>query len=415
MKKNKVEQRESTMSILNKIIIIPVICVYLSFYSGCTTQEGIIASEALTGSVEVIEKNNLDAEIFIDFKKTDQTTTDGIIKNLPIGEHRIQIHLDKYKSIPEYIVIDVKENSFEKINFELKPTAYGELYITTSPNNVFVMIDSMEIGPAPLNLNGISTGAHTISFYGGNYTAADTVLFIKQSQKTTLHKTLTLKQSVIVEHFANTSCLGCPEVSALIIKTIEDNHSPYFFDIEYHPSVPSPEDIMYKTNSAHNDIIFSFYNPLYVPFIYVDGIAIPKIELNEIKDDLIALLDERMQREPEYALSIQKGFSDSGEVIVYAAKKDISGLYLKVHCIQGKLIFDNPQGSNGETEFLNIYCGSAPNPDGIKISLSKGDRKRIPVYFNSRLYPNKTLYMIAYLQDITTKEIKQSTKVLWKL
>ena len=403
------------MSYINKITIVTAVCFYLIFISSCTTQEGIIVSEDLTGSINVIEKNYLDAEIFINYKNTGKTTTNGIIKDLPIGEQRIHIHLDRYNCIPEYVIIDIKENSFVTVNFELKPATYGELYVTTSPINALVMVDSIEFGYTPLNLNGINTGEHTVSFYGGNYTAVDTILLIEKSQKATLHKTLSLKQSVIVEHFSNTSCLGCPEVSSLILKSIEDRDNPQFFDIEYHPSVPSPEDIMYKVNSAHNDIIFSFYNPEYVPFVYVDGIAISKIELNEIKTDLIKFLDERIKREPEYALSIQKGFSDSGEVYVHAVKKDIFGLYLKVHSIQSEIKFDNPQGSNGEKEFFNIYSGSAPDPDGIKITLSQGESKKIPVYFNSRFYPNKTLYMIAYLQDKTTKEIKQSTKLLWKL
>ncbi|MGD9202870.1 MAG: PEGA domain-containing protein [Chitinispirillia bacterium] len=399
---------------LNKFIIITAIGLYLILISSCTTQEGIIASQELTGSIHVIEKNDLDADIFINHKNTGQTTANGIIKNLPIGEYRIQIHLDNYKSIPEYYIIDIIDNSFEKINFELKPTDYGELYVTTSPNSALVMVDSMEFGYTPLNLNGIITGEHSISFYAGNYTAADTILHIKKSQKTTLHRTLSLKQSVIVEHFSNTSCLGCSEISALIVKTIEDKDNPQFFDIEYHPSVPSPDDIMYKANSFQNDIIFNFYSPPYLPFIFVDGISIDKFEPNEIKSQLDTLLDERIRREPEYSLSIQKGFSDSGEVYVHAVKKDISGLYLKVHCIQSKIEFDNAQGINGEKEFFNIFCGSVPDPNGIKIILSQGESKKMPIYFNSGSYTNITLYMIAYLQDIKTKEIKQSTKVLWK-
>lgn len=387
-------------------------CSILTF--NCTTQDGIIASEALTGSIQVVEKNNLNAAIFIDFKNTKQTTTNGIIKKVPIGKHRVHIYLDKYRTVPEFFTVDINENSSEKIYFELKPTDYGELHVTTSPENVLVKVDSIEFGYAPLHLEGLSTGEHVISFYGGNYTAEDTILDIKKSRVSTLHKSLTLNQSVVIEHFANTSCPGCPEVTSLILKTFEEKDNPHIYDLEYHTAVPVPDDIFYKSNPIHNDMIFTFYNPRYIPYVYVDGIVIPKLDPAEIKSELEVLLDKRMAREPEYALSIQKEFSDSGTVSVYAVRNDINSLYLKVHYIQDKVEFENPQGLNGEKEFFNIFTSSVPNPDGVKIELSKGERSKIPIYFNSSFYPNITIYVIAYLQDINTKEIKQSIKVLWK-
>lgn len=399
------------MHIKTKYYFYSIFTLFLS----CSTQYGILDSiEEQTGTIQIIEQNNRNAIVFLDYQRIDPDKIfDGLIKNIPQGKHIIHLYKEQYRAVPESIIVFVQEDDISIANFELKQTAYGRLSINTAPEGALISLNNYAFGYSPIDLKGIPVGSYVVSFDRGTFTADDITVSVSQSKETNISQNLINSKQVFIEDFSNTSCTGCPAVVEIIHSVIDSFDISIINNIEYHPGSPSPEDIFYKANQKDNDIIYNFYSPPYLPYSFVDGIAITKTSLSTIKTELIRLINQQLTIAPMHSLFIKKGLSDSAIVLIEAIHADIKNTVLKVHLIDDHVSFSEGQGSNGEKEFSHIYRKSYFDPDGIKITLAKGKNTEIPVYFNSGLYVDKKLYAIAYLQN-NTKEILQSTIVIWQ-
>ena len=216
---------------------------------------------------------------------------------------------------------------------------------------------------------------------------------------------------VLAEEFTNASCGPCASQNPAFDALLSQN-TDKITSIKYHMSWPGP-DPMYTQNMVDNNARRAVYGISGVPHVHMDGSwwngAPASVTQNRI--------DQAYAIPSPFEMQVHYELNDNDQVInvttLVNVTGDVSGsnLRLFVVVIEKHIHFNSPPGYNGEKDFYNVMKKILPDKNGLKLkpSYTAGE------YFISsdswqlaNVYNNDELSVVAFIQDMDTKEVFQA-------
>lgn len=132
----------------------------------------------VVGSIEVLA-NVEGARVFLDDKEVG-VTPDVVVEDLPAGTYTIQVRRAGYTTYTAPIT--VKPNVRIKMHVPMVASS-ARVQISASPDSVSVFLDNEKVGVAPLTLDAVSAGRHSLRFEKPGFATAYRVFQVDVGQK----------------------------------------------------------------------------------------------------------------------------------------------------------------------------------------------------------------------------------------
>lgn len=237
-----------------------------------------------------------------------------------------------------------------------------------------------------------------------------TLLLLSFFSGTSIYGQFTRK--VLFEEATNASCAPCAQNNP-ILKAFLDANANVIVAIKYHSSWPGV-DPMYSHNPTQNtERIVNYYSINAVPWLNVDGII----------QDVWPFTQQNFQNALNTRLAIQSplqitvidqriaGDSIRATININIPSNLPSGDYkLRVMAIEGRIQYQSPPGTNGETVFEHVFRRAFPNTTGTTISTTAGNYQYIFTYKRDPVWVDTSLYTIAFIQNDVNKEVLNCAK-----
>lgn len=385
----------------------------LVFFWSCTTRDGnIVRFSPEFGSIFVTSTNAFGARIFLDYQDTGATTP-AQLQNISIGRHTIHLFLSQHQPTPDSFVVEVKPGKQTTVSFELNKVASGDLEIISHPDSATIRINKLNFGMTPETVLGLVPGGYTVEIRKGSYQTEVQQVAVSTNQLQRVEKTLSVRRLVLLEHFSNTSCLPCPIADAIIEKVLAEKGVQTVASLGYHASYPSNNDPMYLAAREDVDARLTFYSFPPMPRLIVNGIEISFFNFDQLEIDLRNLIQSQSQLAPDGVVMQILDFQNDGDNISgrvrMEALADLSASNkLHIGLIERNVEFDQPPGSNGQQQFIDVFRGFSTPPDGERLALSRGQKRTVPFNFKRQPDWGTDLEAVAFIQEEGTHKILQS-------
>ncbi len=219
-----------------------------------------------------------------------------------------------------------------------------------------------------------------------------------------------VRKITLLEVFTNSGCGNCANSNA-VLSEFYSNFYGGVISVRYHPKFPDPRDPMYSGHSAEIDNRVNYYNILYTPQILFDGEVYGAAE--NVRDLWENMLQRNSRTSPIW-IDVTSSISiDSAKInvkIIGYGNLTERDLKLRLAIIERNVHFDTPPGTNGETDFPDVFRRMLPDTNGTPIaSIYPGDTLyysfSIPIEDN---WEWRNLAAVAWVQSDATKEIFQA-------
>jgi hypothetical protein len=388
------------------------IFVFLIILTDCTSQDGVLQSSGPEfGSLAIIS-NTDSAHIFIDQNPTGrftQSVAPVIFDSLTTGAHTVQLQQECYKADDNNVTVLIEANkkSTIQLNMQLLESA-ANLYINTTPDSAVVVFDGLVYGRSPVSLNCLPTGQHTLQLLKSNYTVEEINLNLKGGKSDTLSTELSLKRTVLMEHFSSSSCVPCVPADVIIEKLLIDAGPLNVVSINYHTEIPFPGDPMYLTAKQANDARIAYYKIFSNPIAFLDGL-ISESGTSDLKSRLTTGMAARAQVTPAATIEVLNYKNGpllvAGELEIIALQGLTANLFIAL--VENTIEYDLPPGHNGQKHFFDVFREFYPSPTG-DFTMVSGEKTNVPFNFNVNDQWNYSqLKVVAFLQT-SEKEILQA-------
>jgi Outer membrane protein Omp28 len=219
---------------------------------------------------------------------------------------------------------------------------------------------------------------------------------------------------VLLEDFANVSCVPCVTSDQIIESLLNDTYGPQKIAVVKFPTnFPSPNDPFYLANSSLCNARMSYYNIIFAPTLVVDGTLRPSAtDSNKVKEKI----DERLTNVAPFIINVSKSFQDSSLIVnINVQAVNISGitmsdLVLYTIVTENDIEFNEAPGANGEKVFYNVLRKSLPTDGGYSFTDILAQQP-ITEHWEADLLSNwnpDNIHIIAFIQNIQTKEVLQA-------
>lgn len=219
------------------------------------------------------------------------------------------------------------------------------------------------------------------------------------------------KRYVLVEHFTNTRCGICASRNPALFSLIEANEDDVHH-IAYHPSFPYSSCVFYQHNTEENQDRAVLYSVPGTPQAYLWGTRVSNgsglLPGNTLPNALnqtspIAILvDEQLD-----------GFGREATITIQSVGTVPTGgdYRLFVAVVERRVNYSAP---NGEDEHFNVFRDMLPSSTGEAIVFADqgSEITRSFSYTFSSEWDVNQIYVIAYIQDMNTKEVLNSGSTL---
>jgi len=291
----------------------------------------------------------------------------------------------------------------------------GKIVVTANVDSAKIILDDIFTGKFTPDTISVSTGEHLINVTKEDYSSTQKNITVIKNNILMLHfvmEMVQLSKTVLIEDFANVSCIPCVQSNKILEKLIS-SYNNNVVKIKYATNFPSPNDPFYLANSNASDTRISDYNIFFTPTILVDGIEKPiATDSIEIKTALNSRLNETVKFKINAVDSISSG---NISITVDLKSFDISGLnseqlFLYSVVTEKHIQFSTPPGSNGETEFFDVMREILPNSNGLQLN-NITSNMTYNYKFNTTTKPAwnlNELNVVVFIQNKNTKEIYQT-------
>ncbi len=180
--------------------------------------------------------------------------------------------------------------------------------------------------------------------------------------------------------------------------------------IKYHPNFGA--DPMYLANPTQNTERVNYCGINAYPTVNADGIIFDccwpftapcftstmNTRLAVSTPMLITVIDQRIA-----------GDSNRATVIVNLSANLPAGTYkLRVMAIEGRVHYNSPPGSNGETDFYQVFRWAYPNTMGVDAPTTAGTHTYTYTYKILSNWVDTSIYTVAFVQNDVNKEVINS-------
>jgi PKD repeat protein len=212
---------------------------------------------------------------------------------------------------------------------------------------------------------------------------------------------------VLVEHFTQASCGPCASQNPTLQATLNAN-STEAISLKHQVSWPGV-DPMYNHYPAGPDDRRTYYGITGVPNTTLDGTSGPGAPNTVVT---AATIGARYGVSSPFTINVS--FTNSGGVLNASADlqctQAISGnLVAHIVVIEKHVAFATAPGSNGETDFYNVVKQYLPGTSGSAMAgtWTVGQTQTVNESWTN-VYDESELAVVAFIQDVTTKEVHQA-------
>ena len=226
------------------------------------------------------------------------------------------------------------------------------------------------------------------------------------------------ERMVLVEHFTQASCGPCASYNPGFQATL-DNHD-FIAPIRYQTSWPGV-DPMNSANPSEVATRVSLYNIQGVPNPVLQGDPSANISngtLNAAHNspspfqiNLTAELSNILGSSPEDYPQLNADTQIDVQMEIIAGDAVSGNLRAFIVVTEEEVVYASPPGSNGEKDFQNVMRKMLPNANGTTLdNFANGDAITINESWTVASYVRELseLAVVAFVQDITTKEVFQA-------
>lgn len=212
----------------------------------------------------------------------------------------------------------------------------------------------------------------------------------------------------LFEHFTQASCGPCAAQNPAFQSGIMVPYAGQVNHIAYHTSWPGT-DPMYTFNASENGAMTSYYGVSGVPNMIMDGVnqGSPTAITTDMVDNAKAISSPVKLRVTDTDLG---GGNHSVDVDVITTGNITGTNRLFVAVVEAEIIYGTPPGSNGETEFPNVFrdmltstTGDAYSPAACGSATSFNY-----TYTEDPAYDMNEIYVVAWIANASTKAVLNS-------
>jgi hypothetical protein len=180
---------------------------------------------------------------------------------------------------------------------------------------------------------------------------------------------------VLVERFTSSTCPPCASNNPIMDAFLASQDPERITGLSYHMSWPAPgNDPMYLHNPADNDARRNYYGVNSIPQARMDGTITINPAYNQ--GTLQSYFDSRKDiLSPLTIIVRDTTIGDSVKVFVKIyceAPIANPNVYLYLAVLEKHIHYNNPPGTNGETDFYDVMRKMLPNGNGQQILMTPG-------------------------------------------
>ena len=253
------------------------------------------------------------------------------------------------------------------------PSGMGSLFVTSTPDSASIQIDEVCTGSVtPATLNNISVGSHTVRVSKTGYIAdpESAQVEIIEGQTSSVEFTLSLLQSrpVILESFTNVCCTPCADANPMMYELMNRLGHDRAVLLEFHTQFPSPLDPFYLEQKTLMDSRIGLYGVSQAPWVVIEGTE----GLQPSSEGALQQVIDDVNIGTEVDLRVTGEASGTSVTCTLSVESLTSGgtYILHVFVTDSFIEFEDPPGTNGETEFRHVVRGVLPSADGETVVLS---------------------------------------------
>ncbi len=362
-----------------------------------------------------ITANVSDAEIWLDNSNTGQIAPDTV--ETTVGTHTFTLKKTDYLDASQ--IVEIIADSLISLNIPLTEISEtGRIFISSNAVGSQIFIDQINSGKVTPDTVLASPGVHVIELQRAFYNSSTQQ--VEVFKDSLIYLDINLQEIppsnvVLIEDFANVSCVPCVTSNKIIesLSNVTYGHSK-LVAIKYPTNFPSPNDPFYLANTTDCNARISYYNVFFAPTTVVDGIERP-ISTDSLS--VMAAVDMRLTKPLQFRMDVSSSVVGSQYLITVTVKVlngagiDFSNTVLQTVVTETDIEFATPPGSNGETKFYDVMRTMLPSNLGQSLS---GISQTEEVVFQRQTTINSNwvvnnLHVIAFIQNISTKEIYQTT------
>ena len=356
------------------------------------------------------------AAIFIDGQNTGQITP-YTFTDLAVSRYEVTVELAGHVTTPTSQTVQLQPLDDVTVDFALILTG---LTVDSDPQGAAIYLDGADTGlVTPATVTGLAAGTADLSLVHPLYHfyPETTQVVIVDGEVTNIGVdafTARAKRTVMLEGFSNVDCNGCPELAVMVGALMSEAAYPVdrVLYIKFSRNFPNFLDPHYRYNTVENNDRNTYYGGLTaIPTLFVDG-ALSGImgsppELADLRD----LVDTELAVDPGFLIDVTADFTYTdvtGTVSLTAAEDlDLSGHTLYIALVQELVTYDEPPGSQGETEFHWVF---RDRQDALPTlgALTGGTPADYSIALTRDDWDLETLAVVAFVQNDNTKSIVQA-------
>lgn len=292
---------------------------------------------------------------------------------------------------------------------------YGNVKVVSNVSGAQIFLDGNNTGKVTPDTIRTTIGDHIIELSKDDYDR--TTLNVNVLKNTEIEVTANLfavGKIVLIEDFANVSCVPCVTSNKIIEHLINDNFgTSKLVAIKYPTNFPSPVDPFFLANGPDCNVRMGYYNILFAPTTIVDGNLRPiSTDSNDVKSKIYT----ELSKIPQFIISVSDSIVGSNYTVnISVDVKDVTNLdfsNIVLHSVvtETNIEFATPPGSNGETKFYDVMRKMLPSNQGESLA----SINQVGVYnFQRQLTLNSAwiqsnINTVVFIQNTSTKEIYQA-------
>lgn len=292
---------------------------------------------------------------------------------------------------------------------------YGNVKVVSNVSGAQIFLDGNNTGKVTPDTIRTTIGDHIIELSKDDYDR--TTLNVNVLKNTEIEVTANLfavGKIVLIEDFANVSCVPCVTSNKIIEHLINDNFgTSKLVAIKYPTNFPSPVDPFFLANGPDCNVRMGYYNILFAPTTIVDGNLRP---ISTDSSDVKSKIYTELSKIPQFIISVSDSIVGSNYTVnISVDVKDVTNLdfsNIVLHSVvtETNIEFATPPGSNGETKFYDVMRKMLPSNQGESLA----SINQVGVYnFQRQLTLNSAwiqsnINTVVFIQNTSTKEIYQA-------
>lgn len=221
------------------------------------------------------------------------------------------------------------------------------------------------------------------------------------------------RENVLLEEWTNASCAPCAANNPTIDAFIEANFNT-IVPVKYHVWWPGSNDPMYLHNVPENTARTEYYGVSGVPNVIMGGVTNPVYPYTT-PGSLQDAYDIQMSKATPLEISVTDTHFGSDSIktditLIIHSPLVFGQYFLRVMAIERLVHYSSPPGSNGETDFYDVFRKAYPDIVGTALSLTPGTYNYSFTYPINAAWVDSMMYSIAFVQDDVTKKVWGSDK-----